>query len=173
MRRRRTNEHGQSLIEAAIAIPLLLMLGFNAINIGYFWFMVLALSASPRQAVQYASQGGAAMANSSAPIATAVKDVLYDNVTNAISGATTSNVSAQVCVTANGVDSTTHIATCSTYGPAYSFPAATADPEAPVYVLQRVDVAYTVRPIIPGGAFHVLVPANLTFHRQVSMRSLY
>ena len=39
--------------------------------------------------------------------------------------------------------------------------------------LDRVDVAYTVTPIIPGAAFNVVLPANLKFHRQVSMRSLF
>ena len=39
--------------------------------------------------------------------------------------------------------------------------------------LDRVDVEYTVTPIIPGTAFNIVLPANLHFHRQVSMRSLY
>jgi len=34
-------------------------------------------------------------------------------------------------------------------------------------------VEYTVTPIIPGAAFNVVLPSNLNFHRQVSMRSLY
>ncbi|MGI9101716.1 MAG: TadE/TadG family type IV pilus assembly protein [Terriglobales bacterium] len=170
MKRARKNERGQSLVEAAIAIPLVLMLGFNAVNLGYFWFMVLVLSAAPRQAVQYASQGGAAMAYISGQTGTAVQTMLLDNMTNAV-GATSSNVSTQICVSANGV--VANVATCTVSGPTYSFPAAAADPEAPVYVLQRVDVAYTVHPIIPGGAFNVVLPSNLTFHRQVSMRSLY
>ena len=49
----------------------------------------------------------------------------------------------------------------------------TADPEEPSFVLNRVDVEYTVTPIIPGTAFNVLIPENLNFKRHVSMRSLY
>jgi hypothetical protein len=71
------------------------------------------------------------------------------------------------------VNSTTGIALCDQFGPAYSFPAPVADPEQPVYVLDRVDVEYSVTPIIPGAAFTVILPPNLNFHRQVSMRSLY
>jgi Flp pilus assembly protein TadG len=166
-------EEGQSLLETAIAIPLLMMLAFNAINVGYLWFMVLALSAAPRHGVQYASQGGAALQTSFAPSTTLVKNVVYDNLTNAIHGATTSNASVQVCSVSKGVNSSTNAALCDTYGPTYTFSAPGVDPEAPLYVLNRVDVVYTVTPIIPGGAFNVVLPSNLQFHRQVSMRSLY
>jgi len=49
----------------------------------------------------------------------------------------------------------------------------TADPEAPLFVRNRVHVVYTVTPLIPGTIFNVALPSTLTFHRQVSMRSLY
>lgn len=166
-------QDGQSLLETAIAMPLLMMLAFNAINVGYIWFMVLALSAAPRHGVQFASQGGAAIQTTSTPSTTLIKNVVYDNLTNAIHGATTSNASVRVCAASKGIDSTTHKALCDTYGPSYSFPAIDEDPEAPLYVLQRVDVVYTLTPIIPGGAFNAVLPSNLQFHRQVSMRSLY
>lgn len=167
------NNQGQGLLEAAVTMPLLLGIAFNIINISYFWFAVLALSAAPRHGSQYATQGGAAVQNASAPGATAVSNLVYENLTNAIKGATTSNVSVQVCTSAKGVNSSTHVALCDQFGPAYSFATPAADPEAPVYVLDRVDVAYTVTPIIPGTAFNVVLPSNLTFHRQVSMRSLF
>jgi hypothetical protein len=152
-------------------MPLLLGIGFNVINMSYFWFVLLSLSAAPRHAVEYASQGGSAMESASAPSTTAVKDLVYDNVTNAIKGATTSTVSVQVCTNAKGVSSS-GVALCDQFGPAYSFPTPATDPEAPVFVLNRVDVAYTVTPIIPGTAFSVVLP-NLQFHRHVSMRSLF
>lgn len=166
------NDEGQSLLETAILTPFLLSIAFNAINVAYFWFMVLVLSTAPRQGVEYSSQGGAALTTTTSPSSSAIKDVVYDNLTHTING-TVDNTSVQVCTVANGVDSTTHKANCLTYGPAFSFPSPDADPEAPVFVLHRVDVAYTVSPLIPGRAFHVLLPQNMTFHRQVSMRSLY
>lgn len=180
MRRTRLAKHlqfngqgGQSLLETAVSLPLLLGLAFNVINFGYMWFMVLTLAAAPRMGAQYATQGGAAGASTEVPSATQVTNLVLDNVTGAVRGATTSTVGVQVCTSAIGLlgtGGTTHAA-CVTSGP--TFPAAAADPEAPVFVLHRVDVQYTVRPVIPGGAFHVILPANLTFHRQVSMRSLY
>jgi len=166
-------QDGQSLLETAIAMPLLLGVSFNIINFGYMWFMVLTLSAAPRVGVEYASQGGQAITTTSAPGAAAVKNLVYDNLTNAISGATTSNAAVRVCSSAIGINSSTHVALCSQFGLAFTFATPAADPEAPVFVLHRVDVGYTVTPVIPGTAFNVVLPANLKFHRQVSMRSLF
>ena len=171
-RRRARGEEGQSLLETAVAMPLLLGIAFNLINVSYFWVVVLSLSAAPRHGAQYATQGGSASATVSAPGTAAVSNVVYENVTNAIKGATISNVAVRVCTSAKGVDSA-GVALCDQFGPAFAFSGPAADPEAPVYVLHRVDVEYTVTPVIPGTAFNVVLPANLQFHRQVSMRSLF
>jgi len=151
-------------------MPMLLTLSFNMINWGYLWFMVLTLSAAPRMGAQYATQGGQATL---APGTAAVRDLVWENVTNAVHGATTANTAVRVCSSAKGVDSTTHVALCDSFGPAFTFPAAVADPEAPTFVLDSVDVGYTVTPIIPGAVFGVILPSNLNFHRRVVMRSLY
>lgn len=168
-----TREEGQSLLETAVAMPLLLSIAFNIINLSYCWFMVLALSAAPRQAVEFSTQGGQALSTTSAPTAGMVSQVAYDNMTNAVRGATTANTAVRVCSTSVGVDAATGISNCSSFGPAFSFPANSADPEAPVFVLNRVDVEYTVTPPIPGTIFNVVLPTNLNFQRHVSMRSLY
>jgi Flp pilus assembly protein TadG len=167
------SEEGQSLLETAVTMPLLLGIAFNLINVGYFWIVLLYLSAAAHQGVQFASQGGSAVVTVPVPTTTQVSDLVYENVTNAIGGATTSNVAVRVCSSVKGVDSSTGVALCDQFGPAFSFSAPDADPESPVYVLNRVDVAYTVTPIIPGAAFGVLLPSNLQFQRHASMRSLY
>ena len=172
-RQRLRGQDGQSLVEMAVAMPLLLGLAFNILNWGYLWVMVLALSAAPRMGAQYATQGGAA-GTATAPGTAAVRDLVWENVTNAVHRSTTSTVAVQVCSSSKGLSTTTPpIALCDTFGPTFTFPAPNADPEAPVYVLDRVDVEYTVTPIIPGRVFTVILPSNLHFHRQVSMRSLY
>jgi Flp pilus assembly protein TadG len=169
-----TRDEGQSLLETAVAMPLLLSIAFNIINLSYCWFMVLSLSAAPRQAVEFSAQGGQALSTTSAPTAAMVSQVAYDNMTNAVRGATTGNTSVRVCSASVGaVDSKTNIAPCSSFGPGFSFPANTADPEAPVFVLNRVDIEYTVTPPIPGTVFNVVLPSTLNFQRHVSMRSLY
>jgi len=168
-------EEGQSLLETAFAMPLMLGIAFNLINIGYFWFVVLSISAAPRMGAQYATQGGSALATVSAPGTTAVSNLVYENLTNAIHGATTSNVAVRVCTSAKGVSGSgaSQVALCDSFGPAFSYSTIAADPEAPVFVLDRVDVEYTVSPVIPGSAFNVVLPSNLKFHRQISMRSMY
>src|SRR5437899_11674892 len=98
------NDGGQSLLETAVAMPLLLGIAFNLINVGYFWFMVLALAAAPRQGAQYSTQGGQAITSSS-PSTTLVKDLVYENMTNAVHGATASNTAVRVCSSATGVAS--------------------------------------------------------------------
>jgi len=153
-------------------LPILLAIVFNAINLGYFWFVGLTLAAAPRVGVEYASQGGAALTSGTIPSTGAVQTLVLDNLTNALHS-TSSNAAVRVCMSSLGVDSN-HIANCDpVFGMAYSFPANQPDPEVPVFVLNRVDVAYSVTPIIKGTAFGVVLPSNLTFHRQLSMRSLY
>lgn len=172
MIRVQTRDEGQSLLETAVAMPLLLTIAFNIINLAYCWFMVLALSAAPRQAVEFSSQGGQALSNSSEPTAAQVSQVALDNMTNAVHGATSANTSVQVCSIKVG-PAVANIAPCTSVGPAFAFPSNTADPEAPAFVTNRVDVGYTVTPPIPGTIFNVILPTTLKFQRHVSMRSLY
>ena len=170
---RRQSQKGQSLLETAIAMPLLLGIAFNIINLGYFWFVILTMSAAPRVGVQYSAQGGMSASTLVAPSANAVSALVYDNMTQAINGASSSNTAVRVCSGAVGVDAASGQSLCTSFGPAFSFTSNTTDPEAPVFVLNRVDVGYTVTPLIPGTAFNVVLPSNLKFQRHVSMRSLY
>lgn len=158
-------------METAIAMPLLLGIAFNLINLGYFWFVVLSLAAAPRQGVQYSAQGGASLTTASAPSATAVNALVFDNMTNAVHGATASNTGVRVCM---GVDPATGGAKCTPFGDtSITFSAVPGDPEAPVFALNQVDVGYRVTPIIPGTAFNVVLPSAPIFRRHVTMRSLY
>jgi Flp pilus assembly protein TadG len=175
----RNNNDGAGLLETAVAMPVLFAIAFNIINLAYFWFMVLTLSAAPRQAVQFSVQGGAASDNGGPPKTDAVSQVVFDNMTNAVKGATSSNTAVRVCAANSFAAVNTTIGTgCDPYGnTAFTFPAPTTacckDPEAPFFVMNRVDVEFTVTPIIPGAAFGVLLPSNLKFSRHVSMRSLF
>src|ERR1044071_8253896 len=87
-------DDGQSLLETALSIPLLLGLAFNVINLASLWFMVLVLSSASRSGVEYASQGGAA---SGAPTDSAVQNMIWDNMVSHVRNATTSNVAVRVC----------------------------------------------------------------------------
>lgn len=169
--RRQRRDDGQSLLETAVAMPLLLGIAFNLINLGYFWFVILTIAAAPRQGVQYSTQGGASLATASAPSATDVSTLVFENVTNAVHGASTSNSGVRVCM---GVNPATSVANCTAFGDtSIAFSSVATDPESPAFTLNRVDVGYRVTPIIPGTAFNVVLPAASVFRRQVSMRSLY
>lgn len=167
-------ERGQSLIETALILPLLLSIACNAINVAYFWYMALTLTSIPRIGAQYASQGGQAITSSTAPNSTVIKNLIYENLQNTIR-ATDVNASVRVCTPVSGVDSATNITNCDSFGPTppTAFPANTADPEPTYFKLIRVDVAYTVTPLIPGTIFRVVLPANMTFYRHATMRNLY
>jgi Flp pilus assembly protein TadG len=169
---RQKNDEGQSLLETAVTMPLLFAVAFNIINLSYFWFTILTLAAAPRMGVEFSAQGGAASTSPTAPSAALISSIVYDNMTNSVHAATTSNTAVRVCSKSIGV-TTAGIAQCTSFGPSFSFPAVATDPEGPTFVLNRVDVEYTVTPLIPGSAFGVFLPANLQFKRQVSMRSLF
>ena len=80
--------------------------------------------------------------------------------------------------------------TCQQFGPNGGVPpapfntefnqyGAPPDPEAPNFLLDRVDVVYVVKPLVAGnifGIFNLFLPldlnGNYTFHRQVSMREM-
>jgi Flp pilus assembly protein TadG len=196
---------GQSLVETALMLPMLLTLVFNAMNFGYFFLISVNLAAAPRAATEYSVQGpdtplaqalpaaGPASGTGSIP---SVSFLLFEDMRGAMS-ANTSNSSVQVCTQANGVTNggtSTATATCTTYGasiPAgFSFPTPNSDPElqggptsAVAFILNRVDVYYQFKPLIPGGLFNlVLMGAGGTicnstsgtcvFHRQASMRAM-
>jgi Flp pilus assembly protein TadG len=179
---RARRQKGQSAIETALLLPLFLMLAFNAINFGYFFFVMLNLAAAPRQAVLYSAQGGATPRSPDVPAAgpqgtsTTVSSLAYSDISGAIASA--ANTPLQVCskavgVTIPGGDATKQAATCTTYNAGeVTFPTADVDPEAPAFVLHRVDITYTVTPPVPGRLFNLILPSNLAFHRQVEMRAM-
>src|SRR5512135_3174947 len=55
--RLRSREGGQSLVETALVLPLFLLITFNAVNFGYFFFVAVNLASSPREGVTYSIQG--------------------------------------------------------------------------------------------------------------------
>jgi len=168
-RGRSRRQEGESLVETAVAMPLLLSISFNIVNFGYFWFLLLTMSAAPRVGAEYSTQGGVTVT----PGTASVSNLVYENMTNAVAGATTSNTAVRVCSSAKGIDTTTNVALCDSFGPTYSFSTVEVDPEAPAFVLNRVDVEYDVSPIIPGTVFNVVLPPDLKFRRSSRMRSLY
>lgn len=181
-------EGGQSLIETALVLPILLLLAFNAINFGYFFFVAVNLAASPRSGVQYSIVGFATPATLRLPDAgptasnVTVSYLTYRDMQGVLlSSSDFSTARVQVCTKMLGISGsgTTQRANCAQYGSGTETYTPAPDPEAPYFVLHRVDVVYEVRPLIPAfslptpsGEISLSLLPNLRFHRQVSMRAM-
>ena len=171
-------ERAQSIIETALVLPFFFLILFNAINFGYYFYVAVNLASAPRDAVEYSIQGFHTPSQLSLPPAGPTTNVMsvsslgYANLTSGLKNATNSPV--QVCSKILGTTGTgTSLkANCTAYGSSTTFPAIAADPEAPYFVLHRVDVKYTVQPLIPAQPFGIRLLPNLTLHRQVSMRAI-
>ena len=182
----RHSEVGQSLIETALILPVLLLLAFNAINFGYFFFVAVNLAAAPRSGVQYAILGFSTPQSLDLPppgpaaSSTSISFVTYEDMRGVLKSSSSATV--QVCstkvgpVVPAGSSTTTACVKYPSGSPSYT-PA--PDPEAPLFRLARVDVVYTLTPNIPSfvlptpaGPISLALLPSLTMHRQVSMREM-
>ncbi len=184
---------GQSLVETVLLMPLLLLIILNVVNFGYFFLVAVNLAAAPRTGVVYSIAGYSTPATLSLPAAgppstiTSVSYVSQQDLTGALNAATGAQLqvcSASIGLNGSGSTQTTQCRTWdgSTWGSANSGnPTPASDPEAPSFILNRLDVTYSFSPLIPGTPFGLaLLPISTcsasngnvtcTFHRQVSMR---
>lgn len=185
-----SSSSGQSLVETALVLPVLLMLLFNAVNFGYFFLVAVNIAASPRTGATYSIQGFSSPAATGLPAAgpssgtKSVAYLIYQDLTGAIYSP--SNTPVQVCSQSLGLNSagtTSQKAKCASYGATYSFPGPDSDPESPGFVLNRIDVAYSFTPLINGTPFNIFTlvspicsstsgSVTCTFHRQAAMRAM-
>jgi len=196
----REPETGQSIIETLLMMPFLLFLLLNAVNFGYYFLMLINLTASQRTGAEYSIMGSATPSATSLPTTgpsnsiLSVSYITYQDLTGAVYDPTTKGA-LQVCSPSKGLvnpGTLTERADCDTFGTAptgYTWPTPDTDPEknsgstAPAFVLNRMDVAYTFTPLIPATAFNValLLSPNCTssggnlscyFHRYSEMRAM-
>lgn len=165
---------GQSLVEIAFMMPILVLLLAYVIDFGYFFIAAANITSAARNAAEYSVLGYQSPSGSTLPPAgpttnnnTVAATALAD-LTSLLSSSTKTTV--QVCSASNGM--TGNLPNCTSYGPAGTSYTPIADPEAPTFILQRVDVTYTIQPPIPLTFFSVSFLPNLSFHRQVSMRAM-
>jgi len=207
---RMQRSRGQSLVETALMLPILIMLVLNVVNLGYFFVVAVNLTGAARTAVLYAIEGGATPAAGALPPSggstpgtnkNSVTYLVYQDLTGSLANPT--GVTVQVCSQAN-LDSSgagtntntgsvlrTNCETCTSSGcsplngaaasSSYSgSPVPSLDPEAPGFVLNRVDVRYDVAPLIPGAIFNIPIRASgmcnsggtCAFFRHAEMRAL-
>lgn len=168
------SESGQSLLETALFLPILVIFVAFAVDFGYFFLVAANLTSSSRSAVEYSIQGFESPAQQTLPAAgpqssLGTVSALAVGDLSGLLGATTSTT-VEVCSKSIGVSN--NVTNCSSDGPAGTIYAPDVDPEAPSFLLNRVDVTYTVKPPVPLGFFSVTLLPSLQFHRQVSMRAL-
>lgn len=173
MRRLLRSDSGQGLLETALFLPILVLVMAYAVDYGYFFLVAADLTSASRSAVVYSIQGYQAPAQMAIPVAgpiataTSVAALAVADV-NLFHASTTTTV--QVCSKSLGMSG--NIPVCASYGPAAGSYVPATDPEAPTFVLQRVDVTYTVQPPVPISFFTVTLIGTMQFHRQVSMRMM-
>ena len=165
---------GQSLLEVALMLPLLLMLMGYAVDYGYFFIAAANITSAARNATEYSIQGYQGPSQGPLPpagpttLATSVASAALGDLVSLVNSSTTTAV--QVCSKSIGMNG--NLPKCSSYGSTGTTYTPTQDPEAPRFVLQRVDVTYTVQPPVPMTFFKVSLLPTMKFHRQVSMRAM-
>jgi Flp pilus assembly protein TadG len=157
---------GQSLLEVAMMLPLLLGLVGYAVDYGYYFIAAANLTSSARNAVQYSVLGYQTAGPGSN--GTSVVEEALGDLTSLRSSSTTATI--QVC--SKSLGTTGNLTNCASYGPTATTYTPAQDPEAPHFYLQRVDVTYTVQPPVPMTFFNISLIPLLKFHRQVSMRAM-
>ncbi len=143
-----------------------------AVDLGYFFLVAANLTSSARGAAEYSVQGYESASQGVVPAAgpitsTSSVSALAVGDLSLLDAATTTTV--QVCTKSLGMNG--NLPNCSSYGPSGTSYTPAADPEAPTFALQRVDVTYTVQPPVPMSFFNYSLLPQLNFHRQVSMRA--
>ena len=160
---------GQSLIEVALIVPLFTILICYAVDFGYFFLVTTALTSASRSSLEYAIQGSSSPSQTSQPAPGLVSALAIAAI--GLANSSSGTVSVRVCTRSVGVTMPANIAQCVT--PSTGAGAVTGtldvDPESPTFQLNRVDVVYTVTPIIP---IPVAVFPTRTFHRMLEMRSM-
>jgi Flp pilus assembly protein TadG len=159
------SEHGQSLIEFSLILPLLLLLIVNVVNFGAFFYAWVTVANAARAGAQYMVMAGATVGAPEPPSAAQVAALV---TSDASSLPNSGSLQVRVC-TLNGTAAPSCTGSGSTLAPP-------ADPEASGYVVATVDVNYTYQPLIPSFSFAALrirttLPPT-AMHRRTVMRML-
>jgi len=185
-------------------LPVLLLVVCNVVNLGYFFLVIVNLTGASRTATMYSAEGSSTPANSPLPSSggaspttnlLSVTYLAFQDMTGALWNPTGATV--QVCSPINinssgsGVngnpptpanqkancETCTSGSGCSAAGTGSPVPS--ADPEAPLFVLNEVDITYSFSALIPGTIFNVPLDASglcnsgsCTFTRSARMRAM-
>lgn len=146
-------ESGQALIEAALVIPLMILLILNVVNFGAFLHAWIAVANAARSGAQYWAIGGAMVTAPATPSEGQVTALVQNSL-----AMLPNNASVQVRVCSNNPVRTPRI-NCVGSGSTTAPPTDISEGSA-LYVLGTVDVSYTYRPLVPA-AFLTMPPSNI------------
>jgi Flp pilus assembly protein TadG len=176
-RRMSASSGGQSLIEFALILPLLVLLVVNVVNFGSFMYTWIEVSNAARAGAQYMIMSGDSLGRPRQATSALITQLVHDDLASLVNG---SGATVRVCTNNNGVfdltsgqiDASGNPVPCAV-GNTDGF----VDPEAGSYVVATVDVSYTWQPLIPLWEFprlkiHATLPGNLTIHRTAVMRMI-
>jgi len=182
-------------------LPLLIMLVLNVVNLGYFFLVIINLTGGARTSVLYSIEGGATPAAGAIPSSggsspttnmNSVTYLVFQDFTGSLWNPTGAVV--EVCSQANlnssqaGVNTNTggllrtncescNSSACGAAGNGNPVPS--ADPEAPRFVLNRVEIQYQFNTLIPGTIFNIPLQASAmcnsgtcVFTRHAEMRAM-
>ncbi len=194
MPKSRRRNRGQSLVETALMLPLLILIVLNVVNLGYFFLVVVNLTGAARTSAEYSIMGASTPsvavlpspgpANGTAIGNLTVTYVTQQDMTGALANPTAATTSIQICTQALGLNpsgqakcQTCSGTTCQTAVNTGS-PAQGTDPETH-FILNEVDITYQFSTLIPGKIFNIPLQASAmcnsgtcTFRRRAMMRAM-
>src|SRR5436190_7511125 len=175
------NNRGQSLVETALMMPLLLLIVLNVVNLAYFFLVVTNLTGAARTSTLYSIEGSytpyaltepASGSSNCSTSPNTVACLVLQDLTGALWNANA--VVVQVCSQINtnpatisglhpsGTAQASNCVSCTNgtgCTPANSYtgtPASGVDPEQPTapFVLNQVTITYNFNTLIPGTFFN-------------------
>lgn len=163
MRSRGGSTEGVALLEAAVALPLLVVLMLNVANFGMYIYAWVTVNNAARALLEYRVYNGVVIGYPSSPSVTQMQNLVTAEVSSLPNSA---SVTWEVCSNLNGS------ITCQ--GPGTAFTPDT-DPQATHYTLHSAKVWYTFNTLfapvtLPLGYTVSGLPGSVS--RQVSMRSM-
>lgn len=153
------DQRAHAIVEAAVLLPLLVVLLINVVNFGAYVFAWVTVDTAAKTAVNYQTYNGVALGYPAIPSFSGVQALVSADVQSLKTPhATSSNPSLAICSNNNSITSCT--------GGSYTLP---GDNEPASYTIYSADVTYAFQPPF-GSSLSFL--GNSTVHRQVVMRSL-
>jgi Flp pilus assembly protein TadG len=199
---RMNRSRGQSLVETALMLPILLLVVLNVVNLAYFFLVAVNLTGAARSGTLYSIEGSYTPYASSQPPSgssncttspNTVACLVFQDLAGAVWNPTNTNNSVRLCSNSNlnvsgqgtnGTGSTqvSNCQTCTSTGcgsVVVGSPAPPADPEAPNFVANQVTITYQFSTLIPGTFFNAAIQSipgctgsTCTFVRTATMRSM-